>query len=188
MRKHPPPLTLYFQPRSRPFVWLLARSWTTQEYGLFCSLSTTYFDPQSTKRHTIFQGWRQKIVQRLQLPFPLWRERRMGRGIVAGDKKSCVSSPIPLFHTTPLPRPRPTLKQTLDRTILNDARKEYTSRNWMVYWLGQIARKREVSIADSYRCLHRVRKPLPLGKMYVRPRLDGIRYPMRKQHFPSLKE
>ena len=99
--------TLYFQARSRPFVWLLARSWTTQEYGLFCSLSTKYFNPQSTKRHIIFQGWWQKIVQRLQLLFPLLRERRMGRGIVAGDKKSCVSSPIPLFHTTLLPPPPP---------------------------------------------------------------------------------
>ena len=33
-------------------------------------MSTTYFNPQSTKRHIIFQGWRQKIVQRLQLLFP----------------------------------------------------------------------------------------------------------------------
>ena len=58
----------------------------------------------------------------------------------------------------------------------------------MVYWLRQIARKRRLQIADSYRRLYRVRKPLPLGKMYVRPRLDGIRYSKRKQHFPSLKE
>ena len=91
----------------------------------------------------------------------------------------------PLY--APLP-PRATLKQTLDRTILNDARKEYTSRNSMDYCLRQIARKREVSIADSYRRLYRVRNPLPLGKMYVRPRFDGIRYSKRKQHFSSLKE
>ena len=133
-----------------------------------------------------------KLSSACSYHFPLWRERRMGRGIVPGDKKSCVSSPIPLFHTTPPrpppPPPHPTLKQTVDGTILNDARKEYTSRNSMVYWLAQIARKRQVSIADSYRCLYRVRKPLPLGKMYVRPRFDGIRYSKRKQHFSSLKE
>ena len=58
----------------------------------------------------------------------------------------------------------------------------------MVYWMGKIARKRQVSIADSYRRLYRVRKPLPLGKMYMRPRFDGILYSKRKQHFPSLKE
>ena len=192
MRKHPPPLTLYFQPRSRPFVWLLARSWTTQEYGLFCSLSTTYFDPQSTKRHTIFQGWRQKIVQRLQLPFSLvaWKENG-ARNSARRQEKLCLFSNSSLSHhpSTPTPPPpHPTLKQTVDGTILNDARKEYTSRNSMVYWLAQIARKRQVSIADSYRCLYRVRKPLPLGKMYVRPRFDGIRYSKRKQHFSSLKE
>ena len=33
-----PSLALCFQPRSRPFVWLLARTWIFKKYGLFCSL------------------------------------------------------------------------------------------------------------------------------------------------------
>ena len=33
-----PSLALCFQPRSRPFVWLLAHTWIFEKYGLFCSL------------------------------------------------------------------------------------------------------------------------------------------------------
>ena len=38
-RKKPPSLTLCFQPHSRPFVWMLARTWIRKKKGLFCSLA-----------------------------------------------------------------------------------------------------------------------------------------------------
>ena len=58
----------------------------------------------------------------------------------------------------------------------------------MVYWLGQIARKHEVSIADSSDACIGYENRCPWENLYVRARFDGIRYSKRKQHFSSLKE
>ena len=178
MRKLPP--TLYFQPRSRPFVWLLARSWTTQEYGLFCSLSTTYFNPQSTKRHTIFQGWRQTIVQRLQLLFPLWRERRMGRGIVAGDKeKLCLFSNSSLsYHPSP-PAPAPLWnKRSRGQYSTMQEKNTQVEIQWFIGWGKLRGNSKFLSQILTDAC-----------KEYENVRETPIfRYSKGKQHFSSLKE
>ena len=92
-----PSLTLRFQPRSTPSVWLLALTWIRKKYGLFCSLlhNNDFFNLHSTPQAVyIFFSRPWKVY--LSFIIPLFPRLLLQQHLSSSRKFSLFLTIIPL--------------------------------------------------------------------------------------------